>query len=819
VRERREAAGLQGFDAALRDGEISDYAEAAKEARSEQTVALPAELLERRPYRADRLTGKVGDLRRRLDAKRHGMSFRHLIEHYGEEILQATPCFFVSPASLAQYVPPGSVTFDLVVFDEASQVTVAQAIGALGRGKSAIIVGDSEQMPPNSIGKAKVTGTDSDDEDEPDIIEDLESILTECVESGLPQIWLSWHYRSQDEALIAFSNANHYNGRLASLPSPGGDPSMGVELRRVNGHFNREDRAHEFRTNRVEAEAIVQEIRRILADPYSADRSIGVVTFNGQQRDLVLNLLEECGDPLVARQLREDAAEGIFVKNLENVQGDERDIILFSVAFSKRRDGGPLPMNFGPLGWPGREKRLNVAITRARRKVILFASLDPEDIDLSRTTSLGIPRLRSYLEFAIDGPTALVARGRRTVIGTDHVREAIADALRERGYEVASDYGLSDFSLDLAVREAGADRWQVAIVLDGPRWAERPTVADRDLTPLLLEQLMGWGASMRVWLPEWIDDAERVLHRVDDAVARARAREEQKRVRQAAEATRRERAILDAAAEQALAEDEDVQDAADPDEDASEDGAVEIETLTFLPATGRSSDADPISGGEPANAPVLVASAIKSRNQASGLTAVTSVPSQRDMHARRTPYVEIDPMPLGTRDDLGRTTSAGIRRTIASAVRETVDFEGPIAAARLARSIGRRFGFDRVAAGRQEFILQAVPAELVRRSELGEFVWPSDVDPDTWRGYRTTPEDVERPLSDVAPEEIINAMAAVAAERVCTDNEELFRATLAVFGQRRLTGPTTARLETCLAFALRASRLIRTETGTWRAGA
>jgi hypothetical protein len=189
------------------------------------------------------------------------------------------------------------------------------------------------------------------------------------------------------------------------------------------------------------------------------------------------------------------------------------------------------------------------------------------------------------------------------------------------------------------------------------------------------------------------------------------------------------------------------------------------------------------------------------------------------MHARRASYVEIDPMPLGTRDDLGRTTSAGIRRTIASAVRETVDFEGPIATARLARSIGRRFGFDRVAAGWQEFILQAVPAELVRRSELGEFVWPSGVDPDTWRGYRTTPEDVERPLSDVAPEEIINAMAAVAAERVCTDDEELFRATLALFGQRRLTGPTTARLEPCLDFALRASRLIRTETGTWRAGA
>jgi hypothetical protein len=177
---------------------------------------------------------------------------------------------------------------------------------------------------------------------------------------------LSWHYRSRDESLIAFSNAFYYEGRLASLPSPGSDPTTGVEMRRLQGHFNREDEKNGFRTNRVEAEAIVAEIQRRLADPELSEQSIGVVTFNAQQRDLVLNLLEESNDPLVARQLREDAHEGIFVKNLENVQGDERDVILFSVAFSKRDDASPLPMNFGPLGTAGGEKRLNVAITRAR---------------------------------------------------------------------------------------------------------------------------------------------------------------------------------------------------------------------------------------------------------------------------------------------------------------------------------------------------------------------------------------------------------------------------------------------------------------------
>ena len=790
LRERRDAGGLQGFDAALRDGEIVNYAAAAEAARGEQTVALPADLLQRRPYRGDALSGKVGELRRRLDAKRGGLSFRQLIERYGEEILQAAPCFFVSPASLAQFVPPGAVTFDLVVFDEASQVTVAQAIGALGRGRSAVIVGDSQQMPPTSVGRVKATEEEPGAEDEVEVLEDLESILTECVESGLPRVWLSWHYRSQDETLIAFSNAHYYEGRLASLPSPGGDPAAGIELRRVEGHFNREDTKHEFRTNRVEAEAIVAEVRRRLADPHRAEESIGVVTFNAQQRDLVLDLLEECGDPRVARQLREDAAEGIFVKNLENVQGDERDVILFSIAFSKRPDGGPLPMNFGPLGMAGGEKRLNVAVTRARRKVMLFVSFDATDIDLSRTNSRGITHLRSYLELAAQGPSCLPSVGVRSAIGTDHVREAIAHRLRQRGLEVACAFGLSDFSLDMAVREPGSERWQLAIVLDGKRWAERPTVADRDLTPLLLEPLMGWGACLRVWLPAWIDDPDVVLRRVDEAIEQARERQKQEDARRAAEAEKREAALADTAAED---------DAGEWVDEDAESEAVEVET--FIPSGSLRARADEEDD---------------ERTEELGRGGLSS---HRDVDAQGAEYLEVDPVPLGTREDLGLTNSPTVRAAITAAVRETVEAEGPIAAGRLARSIGRRFGFDRVAAGRQRFILEAVPSQLLRASELGEFVWPTGVDPEQWRGYRTTPEGVERPLTDVAPEEIINAMAAVAQGRRLASDEDLFRATLGLFGQRRLTSQTTMRLQACSKIAVEDARLVRTDEGGWLAGA
>jgi len=805
LRERANAGGLGGFDAALRGGEVDDLATVAQESRSEQKVALPAELLARRPYQSDRLTGQAAELRRRLDAKRRGLSFRQLIERYGDEILQATPCFFVSPASLAQYVPPGAATFDLVVFDEASQVGVPQAIGALGRGRAAVIVGDSQQMPPTSVGKVKAAEeTDRDDDEESGVLEDLESILTECVESGLPRLWLSWHYRSQDESLIAFSNAYYYEGRLASLPSPGNDPTAGVEMRRLDGHFNREDK-HEFRTNRVEAEAIVAEIRGRLADPELSDQTIGVVTFNAQQRDLVLNLLEECGDPLVARQLREDATEGIFVKNLENVQGDERDVVLFSIAFSKRHDGGALPMNFGPLGTAGGEKRLNVAITRARRKVLLFVSFEPTDIDLSRTSSKGIAHLRSYLEMAAHGPGSLPQPQSRAVIGTDHIREAIADALRGRGHEVACDYGLSDFSLDLVVRDAGAEHWQVAVVLDGPRWAGRPTVADRELTPLLLERLMDWGALLRLWLPEWIDDKDSALGRIDEALKHAREQADTKAAERAAAAAERELTITDA-----LTGDPEVEPDSEKDNPPEEE-AVEVETYTFASADERD---EQISEREPEPA-VLVASAGGAALEADAAIAI----EERDPHARGCPYQETTPTPLGMRDDLGRTTSPEVRRTIAAAVRDTVETEGPIATDRLARSIGRRFGFDRVTSGRQRFILEAVPAELIRRTTLGEFVWPAGLDRETWRGYRTTPADIGRPLSDIAPEELINAMADTANSSRYDDEHELYRATMLVFGQRRLTSQTIARLAACRQLGEERSRLIKTEHGDWRGGA
>src|SRR3712207_4338484 len=270
------------------------------------------------------------------------------------------PCVLVSPDSVARFFPAQAGLFDLVVFDEPSQIRVADAVGALGRAKAAVVVGDSKQLPPTAF-----CGEPTLDEESVDLdwlsVEDEESILSECVQARVPRQWLSWHYRSQDESLIAFSNANYYENRLSSFPAPTHDrPSAdvdgrGISLVRVNGTFHRTGAGRLLRTNPMEAKAVVAEIRRRFDASPGTLPSIGVVTFNAQQRAYREGLLRDAGDDRLVEALDRTDGEGLFVKNLENVQGDERDVVLFSTGFSVD-DRGVLPLNFGPLNRVGGER-------------------------------------------------------------------------------------------------------------------------------------------------------------------------------------------------------------------------------------------------------------------------------------------------------------------------------------------------------------------------------------------------------------------------------------------------------------------------------
>ena len=523
AQERLSSTGLDAFDAAAHERTIGRFTRSSAAVRSQMTTAIPGEVLAARRFQPGAERGQMGALQRELAKQRGGLAVRSLLTTYGDLITALMPCVLVSPDSLARFFPVVQNMFDVVVFDEASQIRVADAVGAMGRSGSVVVVGDSKQMPPTSFAEPS-SGSDEDEvADESLAVEDEESILTECVQARVPQRWLSWHYRSQDESLIAFSNAHYYEGRLSSFPAPtSGTASSavdghGVNLVRVQGQFHRSGKGKLLRTNPVEAEAIVAEIRRRMAAADGAPPSVGVVTFNQQQRAYIEALIRDSGDDRLVEALDGTDAEGLFIKNLENVQGDERDVILFSTAFSIN-ERGYLPLNFGPLNRGGGERRLNVAITRARRQVVIFSSFDPAQLRAEETSSIGIKHLRAYLDLAAAGTSAL-ERAKPRAASVDRHRDEVADSLRARGLVVHTDVGLSDFRVDISIALPEAPhRPQVAVLLDGPGWAARRTVGDRDGLPVdVLSKMLRWPAVERVWLPAWLADRDAVVQRLESA--------------------------------------------------------------------------------------------------------------------------------------------------------------------------------------------------------------------------------------------------------------------------------------------------------------
>jgi hypothetical protein len=509
IEERLAAFELDNFDAVKQQELTQKTNKNWRQVRDMYRQVLPAKLFEARGW-TNQPDQDTQQLRMQLDAKRNSASIRTLFSKYGQQILNATPCVMASPASLATHIEPGALMFDLVVFDEASQVTVPQAMGAIGRAKAAVIVGDNKQMPPTNFFAAN---QDDDMAEDIETINDLESILDEAMEVRLPSLMLTWHYRSQTESLIAFSNQHYYSNELATLPAAGQMPGTGIFWRRVDGHFMRKAdphyQANKLNTNEVEAKAIIEEISRRLNDPLTKDQSLGVVTMNAKQMDLITTLLEESDDPLIAEHMPGEGVapdKTIFVKNLENVQGDERDVILMSVGFSKDPLKNRLPLNFGPLNRQGGQRRLNVAVTRARTAVVVFASFDPEDMQLTKNSAQGLQDLRDYLLLARDGVKSDTStRGDRQEI---LLRDLLAKALRERGWQVQSDYGLSAYKVDIALRKPGQENWQFALIMDSQRWANLSTVTDRELTPLFLEQKLGWIQTIRVYTPQLTEGIE-----------------------------------------------------------------------------------------------------------------------------------------------------------------------------------------------------------------------------------------------------------------------------------------------------------------------
>jgi superfamily I DNA and/or RNA helicase/very-short-patch-repair endonuclease len=455
---------------------------------------------------------------RELAKQRAHLPVRRLVHGIPTLLPKLKPCLLMSPLSVAQYLDAAHSSFDLVVFDEASQIPVWDAVGAIARGKRLVVVGDPKQLPPTNF----FNRADDEDEAAPEAaedmpVQDLESILDECLGAGLPTLRLEWHYRSRHESLITFSNRRYYDSRLITFPSPV-TQDLAVKLNVVPGVYDR----GASRTNRVEADAIVREIVRHFSDESKRKLTMGVVTFNQTQQRLIETLLDEelAKSPELEQRIAEHGPERLFIKNLENVQGDERDLILFSITYGKDA-AGRMAMNFGPLNQEGGQRRLNVAITRARHGVTIFSSIRPEDIDLSRTRSAGVTDLKNYLEFAAKGPRALVEQAIPTGLEPESPLEIeIIRALRDKGWSVHPQVGCSGYRIDLAVvhpEEPG--RYLLGIECDGATYHSMPTARDRDRLRQIVLEGLGWTLH-RVWSTDWWTDPDREIQKLEASIDR-----------------------------------------------------------------------------------------------------------------------------------------------------------------------------------------------------------------------------------------------------------------------------------------------------------
>ena len=459
--------------------------------------------------------GQIGVLRREFEKKRRHLPLRQLMAEAGNAILQIKPVFMMSPLSIAKFIPPGSVRFDLVIFDEASQVRPVDALGAILRAGQAVVVGDTRQLPPTSFFD-RMTDKDAD------VVEttataDLESILGMFCASGAPERMLRWHYRSRHESLIAVSNHEFYDNRLVLFPSPD------ARREETGLHFRHDASTCYERGNRkrfnggeagIVADAVMEHARR------RPNLTLGVAAFSLSQARRIEDEVEvrRRADPSTEAFFADHPEEPFFVKNLENVQGDERDVILVSVGYG-RIEGGYMPMNFGPLNQEGGERRLNVLITRARQRLEVYANFLAGDLDLARTNARGVAALKTFLQYA---ETRILDVPKASGQDADSPFEAaVADELRARGHRVEHQVGSAGFFIDLAVvdpRRPG--RYLLGIECDGATYHSARSARDRDRLRQQVLEGLGWTIH-RIWSTDWFMLPEREIEKVNDAIRRA----------------------------------------------------------------------------------------------------------------------------------------------------------------------------------------------------------------------------------------------------------------------------------------------------------
>ena len=525
-----EFESVANFRGNLHSSTVSEFKQLDREQFEISKCRIRVNLINSLPAFNAMTTGKddVAILRREMNKQRRIKPIRKLFAEIPKLVMMLKPCLMMSPLTVSLFLESDEFQFDTVIFDEASQVCTENAIGAILRGKQVIIAGDSKQLPPTNFFRASMDNGEYDEYDEDDETNNdvFESLLDEA--ALLPTKTLLWHYRSRHEHLIAYSNAKIYNNSLVTFPSNiEGESDTGVQYVYLpNGFYDRGGKKGNVIEAAKVADMVFEHFQKCRDGVFSFDRSLGVITFGQTQADAVETALrrkrQEC--PEFEEYFSEDLEEAFFVKSLENVQGDERDTIIFSIGYAKD-SAGVMRMSFGPLSQSGGERRLNVAITRAKYNVKLVGSILPSDIDTDKISSDGPKLLKGYIDFAMRGMTALDSEITDSdVLSFDSpFEESVYNFLVSKGYKLRTQVGCSKYRIDLGVRHPDIPgTYVLGIECDGASYHSAKTARERDRLRQDVLENMGWRI-YRIWSTDWIkspvSEGNKLIKAIDSAIS------------------------------------------------------------------------------------------------------------------------------------------------------------------------------------------------------------------------------------------------------------------------------------------------------------
>ena len=691
-------------------------------------------------------SSEIAILMREFNKKARIKPLRKLFGEAPNAILALKPCLMMSPLSVSTFLPPDRFGFDLVIFDEASQVRVEDAVASIVRGKQLVVAGDRYQLPPTRFFDTVMLGDEPDVEEEN--VSDVYDSVLDALGGFLPARELRWHYRSRNEGLIAFSNKEFYRGRLFTFPHPdqaGAD--QGIRFVHVaDGVYERGS----ARRNLPEARRVVS----LLLDHarHTPEWSLAVVTFSEAQRDAIQDLLEqELAAHPDLRPFFESShpAEPFRIKNLELIQGDERDVIVFSIGYGRDETGASPNLNFGPLNREGGRRRLNVAVTRAEYRVIVVSSMQPED--LARSDNEGVRMLREYMFQARDGLDTLSTTAGKAA-GVDSLLESsVLASFNAAGLAVHPQVGVSGYRIDLGIVDpVTPGRYCLGIECDGATYRSARTAHDRDRLRQTVLEGLGWNLH-RIWSRDWYVDPERELQRVLERV-------------------------------KACAGKDSLEIKATPGPIVAGGTPPPVEQTPLVPGN---SHADQPAASSPAEQRAF---RLETPRMEQPQTVASTKPTSRTTAQAQdvAPY----------RNYAGRIHSPdAAQHYLVADVAGIVNAEGPIHREAVMRRIAGAWGVGRVGSRIYQtlsgIVESAVQQRAVRLSRDRQYLWPKDE-------VKIVPRvpgdnDERRPIDEICPEEI------AAAVNVClrraygsVSREELAILVVRLFGYQRVTGRLSA---------------------------